>query len=170
MRPSLFIALLASNFAARAAWADDILTPTGERAVGLDARGVDPTQALENSLGVDVRDELGRPVTAAAVLSDMRKARAARTVSQSFFTRLPKAAQILPLLEDGAVNTEVVSIIGVLRSAFTPAVSPQRRPKILVPLMTPATQIQDASLACPASSRLPADYKFLSCRREILRC
>ncbi len=39
----------------------------GERAVGLEARGVDPSAALHNLWGLDVRDALGRKVSARRV-------------------------------------------------------------------------------------------------------
>jgi hypothetical protein len=70
-----------------------------ETAVGLDARGVDPMVALDNRMGLDVRDELGRSVTAAAVTKDLSRARARRVVEGAFTSRLPKAREILPLLE-----------------------------------------------------------------------
>lgn len=86
--PGLFLALA-------------LLAPAGraETAAGLDAQGVDPRTAVENKYGLDVRDALGRPVTSAKVLSDLKGAAVKRAADNSFISRLPKARAVLSALE-----------------------------------------------------------------------
>lgn len=88
MGPGLFLALA-------------LLAPAGraETAAGLDAQGVDPRAAIENKWGLDVRDELGRPVTREKVLSDMKGATVKRAAENAFTSRLPKAKVVLSALE-----------------------------------------------------------------------
>ena len=70
--PGLFLALA-------------LLAPAGraETAAGLDAQGVDPRVAVENRLGLDVRDALGRPVTREQVLIDLKGAAVTRAAQNS---------------------------------------------------------------------------------------
>ena len=86
--PGLFLALA-------------LLAPAGraETAAGLDAQGVDPRTAVENKYGLDVRDERGRPVTSAQVLSDLKGAAVKRAADNAFTSSLPKARAILSALE-----------------------------------------------------------------------
>jgi hypothetical protein len=86
--PGLFLALA-------------FLVPAGraEIAAGLDAQGVDPRVAIENSWGLDVRDELGRPVTREKVLADLKGAAVKRAAENSFTSALPKARAVLSALE-----------------------------------------------------------------------
>ena len=87
--PGLFFALLALGaFPARA-----------ETAVGLDAQGVDPMVALHNDSGLDVRDELGRPVSAQKVADGLKQAQAKAASEAAFASRLPQAAAVAALLE-----------------------------------------------------------------------
>ncbi|MBI3289136.1 MAG: hypothetical protein HYZ74_06430 [Elusimicrobia bacterium] len=88
MGPGLFFALALLAPFARA-----------ETAAGLDAQGVDPRVAVDNRWGLDVRDELGRPVSGEKVLADMKGAVVARAAQNAFVSRLPKARYVLPALE-----------------------------------------------------------------------
>ena len=89
MGPGLFLAV----FLALA------LPVRAERAVGLDAQGVDPMSALSNPSGLDVRDALGRPVSARLVASELKQAQAKAASEAAFASRLPKAAAIAAMLE-----------------------------------------------------------------------
>ena len=63
-----------------------------ERAVGLEARGVDPRAALHNPHGLDVRDALGRPVSARLVRQQIKAAAAEAAASpSSYSSALPQA-------------------------------------------------------------------------------
>lgn len=71
--------------------------------VGLAARGVSAQAALDNPLGLDVRDENGRPVSAALIRSELKQAAAkAAAATAGAFSRLPSAPQIVWLLEMAA--------------------------------------------------------------------
>jgi hypothetical protein len=158
--PGLFLALAVLAGAARA-----------ETAVGLDARGVDPMAAVDNRLGLDVRDALGRPVSGQEVLSELKNAAVARTAENTYASALPKARIILPSLE--IALSRFLSLVSVAeavpgRSAW--AALPVPRPKISVLLFAVLGMflIVTASAARPRAL-LPA---LSSCRRshEILRC
>lgn len=88
MGPGLFLALA-------------LLAPAGraETAAGLDAQGVDPRAAVENAWGLDVRDELGRPVSREQVLADLKGATVKRAAANSFTSSLPKARAVLAAIE-----------------------------------------------------------------------
>lgn len=70
-----------------------------EHAVGLEARGVDPMAALHNAAGLDVRDALGRPVSAAVIAKEMKAAAAGAAAASAFASRLPQAAAVTYMLE-----------------------------------------------------------------------
>lgn len=70
-----------------------------ERAVGLNARGVDPLVALHNDQGLDVRDALGRPVSAALVQKQLKAAALGRIAQAAALSNLPKAEKYLVYLE-----------------------------------------------------------------------
>jgi hypothetical protein len=142
-----------------------------ETAVGLDARGVDPMAAVDNGTGLDVRDELGRPVSAKVVLDELKRAQVARAAETAYQSNLPKAKAVLPSLEYavGGVLSLVRLIEGVPASSEW-ASMPSPRPKLLVVLFAVlgAVLVQAASASRPRGS-LPA---LSSCRRclEVLRC
>ena len=142
-----------------------------ETAVGLDARGVDPIAAVNNPLGLDVRDALGRPVTAAAVLEDLKRAQVARAAETSYTSRLPKAKAVLASLEyyRGGLLTLVRLIVSVPGPAEWASLPPPG-PKLCIPLLAVlgAVLTMTASASRPRAS-LPA---LSSCRRglEVLRC
>lgn len=158
--PGLFLALAVLAGGARA-----------ETAVGLDARGVDPMAAVDNRLGLDVRDELGRPVSGQAVLNELKKASVARVAQTAFASALPKAAAVLPALELAAGAAAWLTRLAEavpLPAAW--ASLPRPGPKLSLPvlLILGAVLAQAASAARPRAS-LPA---LSSCRRcfEVLRC
>jgi len=70
-----------------------------ETPVGLEARGVDPLVALRNAGGLDVRDELGRPVSARLIERQLKAARASASAEAAFSSRLPQARAMALALE-----------------------------------------------------------------------
>lgn len=158
--PGLFLALAVLAGGARA-----------ETAVGLDARGVDPMAAVDNRQGLDVRDALGRPVTAQAVLSDLKKASVARVAQTAFASALPKAKIVLPALElASAAKTWLVRLAQAVPGPAAWASLPVPGPKlsVLILVLLGAVLVQAASPLRPRALR-PA---LSSCRRsfEVLLC
>jgi hypothetical protein len=142
-----------------------------ETAVGLDARGVDPMAAVDNRQGLDVRDELGRSVSAEAVLSELKKASVARAAETAYATALPKARLILPILEAArGLGLRLVQLASASPAAAAWASLPTPRPKIsvLFALVLGAVLAQAAAASRPRALS-PA---LSSCRRslEVLRC
>ena len=142
-----------------------------ETAVGLDARGVDPMAAVSNPLGLDVRDELGRPVSGKVVLAEFKKAQAARAAETAYASTLPKAKIVLPILE-AAVGSGLFlvrlaeAVPGA--SAWASLPTPRPKPSLLIFAVLGAVLVQAAAAFQPRGS-LPA---LASCRRclEVLRC
>lgn len=158
--PGLFLVLALSGVLARA-----------ETAVGLDARGVDPMAAVDNRQGLDVRDEMGRPVTAQAVLADLKQASVARAVETAYATALPKARVIVPVLELAAgLGLRLVQLAESLPPPSAWATVPPPGPKLAVLLIVVLGAVlgQVASAFRPRAA-MPA---LSSCRRsfEVLRC
>ena len=142
-----------------------------ETAVGLDARGVDPMAAVDNAQGLDVRDELGRPVSAKVVLDQLKQAEVARTAQTAYQSALPKAKLVLPALEYAAGG--ILSLVRLIETVPGPAELaslPLPRPKLAALLFAVLglVLVQAASASRPRAS-LPA---LSSCRRslEVLRC
>ena len=158
MGPGLFLALLAT-------------TARAEIPVGLDAKGVDPMAAVENSQGLDVRDELGRPVTAAAVLSDLKKAQANRASENAFATALPQAKVVLAALELAAGDAAHLFELGVARPVAAALASlPAPRPKLSAVMLAllavlAVTTARARCRACPVPV-VPSRQS----RPEVLRC
>jgi len=158
--PGLFLVLALLAGAARA-----------ETAVGLDARGVDPMAAVDDRQGLDVRDELGRPVTAAAVLRDLKTASAARAAETAYASALPKARLVLPALELAArFGLSLVQFAVSLPLELASASLPAPRPKIALVLLVLAAAA--VSLRAAAARRCPCPVSVLSgrCCPEVLRC
>jgi hypothetical protein len=142
-----------------------------ETAVGLDARGVDPMAAVNNGQGLDVRDELGRPVSAKVVLAELKRAEDARAAETSYASRLPKAKAVLASLEYSAGGVlSLVRLIETLpgRAEWASLPAPGPKLSVLLLLVLGAVLVQAATASRPRAS-LPA---LSSCRRslEILRC
>ena len=142
-----------------------------ETAVGLDARGVDPMAAVSNPLGLDVRDALGRPVSAKVVLDQLKRAEVARAAETAYTSALPKAKAVLASLEYSAGGfLSLVRLIEAIPGPSEWAGMPAPRPKLSVLLFTVlgAVLAQAAAASRPRAS-LPA---LSSCRRclEVLRC
>jgi hypothetical protein len=80
-----------------------LATATGvcraERAVGLEASGIDPRVALENVSGLDVRDDMGRPVSARLIEQELKAAQASASAEASFSSKLPMAKVMARALE-----------------------------------------------------------------------
>lgn len=70
-----------------------------EEAVGLEAQGVDPWAALSNPHRLDVRDELGRPVSARLIERQLKLGQASGAEAASYASRLPKAKIVIRALE-----------------------------------------------------------------------
>ena len=158
--PGLFLALALLSVGARA-----------EVPVGLDARGVDPMSAVDNRLGLDVRDELGRPVSGQLVLDQLKLASAVRAASNSFSSRLPRARRILPALELAAgVGTWMVQLADALPAAAALVSLPTSRPKVsaLLLVLLGAALAQGASRLRPRLQQAP--LSSCRCCLEVLRC
>ena len=142
-----------------------------ETAVGLDARGVDPMAAVSNPQGLDVRDALGRPVSAKIVLDQLKRAEVARAIETSYTSNLPKAKAVLASLEYSAGGfLSLVRLIEAIPRPSEWATLPSPRPKlsVLLFLILGAVLVQISAASRPRAS-LPA---LSSCRRclEVLRC
>jgi len=70
-----------------------------ETAVGLEAQGVDPMVALSNPGALDLRDELGRPVSPAIIARQLKAAQAEAAAQAAFSSRLPRARVVARMLE-----------------------------------------------------------------------
>lgn len=158
--PGLFLALAVLAGGARA-----------ETAVGLDARGVDPMAAVDNRLGLDVRDALGRPVSGQAVLNELKKASVARVAQTAFGTGLPKAKTILPALDMAAgAAVWLARLAEAVPGPAAWAALPTPGPKLsLLLFVVLGAVLAQASSAFRPRALLPA---LSSCRRslEVLRC
>ncbi len=158
--PGLFLALALFAPAGRA-----------ETAAGLDAQGVDPLVAVENRWGLDVRDELARPVTREQVLSDLKGATVSRAANNAFTSRLPKARIVLSALE---LLAEAAAAFRMAATAFAlPEILPGLPgggPKFAVLwLLILASAATTVSLCCRPETRLALSRSRQS-SIEILRC
>lgn len=161
MGPGLFLSLALAFLAAPAA---------AESAVGLDARGVDPLAAVSNSWGLDVRDELGRPVSGEKVLRELKQASAARAAAGAFSSRLKNAAVLFSALE---LLERAEASLWALAAAHPAALATAGLP-------SPRPQLPAVLLAClaflsivlarvrPQAARAP--LKAGRCCPEVLRC
>jgi hypothetical protein len=91
--PSFTPRVLAAACALLAFWAcaQGAGSAAAETAVGIEARGVDPMVALRNSQGLDLRDELGRPVSPKLIAAQLKAAQASASADAAFSSRLPQA-------------------------------------------------------------------------------
>ena len=150
-----------------------LLAPAGraENAAGLDAQGVDPRTALNNRWGLDVRDELGRPVSSEKVLAEMKGVAIARAATNAFASRLPKARVLLPAIEllAKAAAAFRMAAAGIPIAEILPGL-PGGRPKVavlwLVALMAATLT---ASCCCRSKTELVLSRSRQSCP-EVLRC
>lgn len=139
-----------SFLAAAAVLAAPLCAARGEQAVGLEAQGVDPWAALRPG-GLDVRDELGRPVRAEIIETQVKAANAEAAARASFSSRLPKAGTIIRLLE----------LLEALKTWLSPFVPfPESRPVWALAPAAPGPQkslllFLLASLTAALSARLP---------------
>lgn len=160
MGPGLFLALALFAPGLRA-----------ETAVGLDAKGVDPRVAVDNRLGLDVRDESGRPVTREQVLADLKSAAVKRAAEGSFTSSLPKARTVLSALEllADAAATLRMAVAGFALPDLLPGL-PGGSPKIAALwLVLLATAPAVLSFCRRVPSRL-ARAPSRQCSIEVLRC
>lgn len=158
-----FWTLIAAAAAVSPSWA--------ERSVGLDAQGVDARHALENPYGLDLRDELGRPVSSKQIARELKAASAeAMGEAAEYASRLPQAAKIVPFLELLAALTAALRLPALpnpLRAAFAlaPGSGPQaKRPPPALPFLLPVLAICCSALFLPQLSWRPA------CLKAVLRC
>ncbi len=161
MGPGLFLAIALALLAGPAA---------AERSVGLDAKGVDPMVAVDNRWGLDVRDEMGRPVSGEKVLTELKQAAVARTVANAFASKLAGAASFLSaveLLQAGKVNLRELGFS--LPHALASAGLPGPRPKVsavLIAMMAILAITHIIVRPRPAALAL----KSGRCCPEVLRC
>ena len=142
-----------------------------ETQVGLKAQGVDPRAAVDNRWGLDVRDELGRPVSGEKVLAELKGVALARAAVNAFSSRLPKAGAILPALELLAAGAAAFRLIetGFAIPELLPGL-PGGRPKLsLLGLAVLALGALTASCCCRPRAELILSRSRQSCP-EVLRC
>lgn len=107
------------------------LPAAAERAVGLDAQGVDPMAALHNARGLDVRDQYGRPVSARLIEAELKQANTQAAVEAAYASTLPRAAEM----------AAVLAMLEALRLAIrTAASSLPERLLALLPAARPNTK------------------------------
>lgn len=158
--PGLFLALA-------------LLAPCGraETAVGLAAQGVDPRVAVDNRMGLDVRDAQGRPVTREQVLADLKGAAVQRAAAGSFTSSLPKAKAVLSALEllaEAAAAFRLAST-GFAIPELLPGL-PGGGPKLAVLwLLVLASAAMTVTFCCRPESRLARNRSRQS-SIEVLRC
>lgn len=70
-----------------------------ETPVGLEAQGVDAQAALQSPADLDLRDELGRPISRTLLARDLKTAAAEASADSAFASRLPAARAIARVLE-----------------------------------------------------------------------
>jgi hypothetical protein len=142
--PGLFFALALSAGLAAA-----------EAPVGLDARGVDPAAAVDNPYGLDVRDQDGRPVTAAKVLSDLKTVTVARAKQATYASAVKQARALVSALELlEKTGAALAAAIGAFRLPSAIASAPAPSPKLSLLLMVLLAAV------------LPAATALLRCRRR----
>lgn len=161
MGPGLFLALALAILAAPA---------VAETAVGLDAKGVDPMAAVDNRWGLDVRDELGRPVSGEKILGELKQASAARAAANAFASKLPQARAVLAALELLArAQTNLRDFARSLPHALATAGLPAPKPKISAVLIAVVAVLAiSSSVARPRPPALA--LKSGRCCPEVLRC
>jgi hypothetical protein len=128
-----------------------------EQSVGLEAEGVDPSAALHNSLGLDVRDANGRPVSRELIEKQMAQSRQTAAVETAVFSGLPKLKKIIKLL---ALAVPLKAWFGAERRAVPLpgawAMIPKKAEKDVVALPLLAVGlILSAGAACTRRSRTP---------------
>ncbi|MBI5624533.1 MAG: hypothetical protein HY924_12205 [Elusimicrobia bacterium] len=144
------------------------VVPAGYSEVGMDAMGVDPAAVLADRWGLDVRDEINRPVSRARLEADLKSA-AARSAAQDAVTSTLPHASAAALLRELLPRVEAW-LRGFLPSLgfSTAAAGPVPKPPKLLPLglvfcvLTLSVAVVRSRLltAAPAISKAPA----------ILRC
>lgn len=158
--PGLFLALLTLSLGAKA-----------ETAVGLAAQGVDPRAAVENSMGLDVRDAEGRPVTKQQVLADIKAAAVKRAGETAYASNLPKAKAVFSALELLAETAALFRLAGNLISIPDLTASlPGGKPRLAVLMMAMlAMAAATATFCCRAFPRL-VFVRSPQSSIEVLRC
>lgn len=147
------------------------VSPVGaETQVGLDAQGVDAREALENPYGLDLRDELGRPVSPKKIAQELKAASAEAAGKAAYASRLPQAAKIVPFLELLAALTAALRIPDLaqpLRAVWGAA--PGLRPQIKKPVPALLGLLPVLAICCLcAFSSVTASRP--TCLKAILRC
>ena len=145
--------------------------PRAEIPVGLDARGVDPMAAVDNFLGLDVRDTFGRPVSGVVVLAELKRAQVARVAEIAYASALPQARLMLPILEYSVGSIAwLMRLAPPLSNPTTWSSLPTPRPKVcaLLLLALAAALTQAAAVLRPRVQRASLS-SFQGCP-EVLRC
>lgn len=142
-----------------------------ETPVGLAAQGVDPRAAVENTLGLDVRDAEGRPVTKQQVLADIKAAAVTRAGETSYASSLPKAKAVFSALELLAETAAMFRLAGrLIQIPDLTASLPGGKPRLAI-LMTALLAMAAATVTycCRAFPRL-AFVRSPQPSIEVLRC
>ena len=144
-------------------------TTQAEEAVGLEAQGIDPWAALNNPGKLDVRDELGRPVSARLIERQLKVARAEEAIKVSFASRAPKARTVAWLLE--MFTAVAVRLTGSLppsrRQSLAAVASPRPGPRVKP---VPAKVVVIAGVGLTLSSCSPQTPPSSSSLHIVLRC
>lgn len=145
-------------------------SPALEQAVGLEAQGVDPWASLHNPLGLDVRDELGRPVSARLVESQIKAAAAKAAAAAAFSSRLPQAKTVVYLLEFLAVLKISWSMsLPLFHWPQSWALVPKTISSQKIPLFAIFAFIATA-VSCPAFKKFCAPVSASASIPLVLRC
>lgn len=131
--------------------------------VGLEARGVDPWASLRNRWGLDVRDEMNRPVSARQIESQLKAASALAAQQTSFVSRLPSASLHIRLAEMLAALKDIIKPLvpsgGKHEVWALPVPGIVRLILLLLPVVSPLTSSAPAGTAraeaTASRSRLP---------------
>lgn len=130
-----------------------------ETAVGMEAQGVDPMVALQNSLHLDLRDELGRPISSKLIAAQLKAAQASASAEAAYSSSLPKAR---------AMAWALAFWEGIKATLGTPV---QRLPwSDIWALPGPKSQSKAGAPGLLALAFLTLSCACMLCRRTLLPC
>lgn len=139
--------------------------------VGVEAKGVDPMAAVDNTWGLDVRDELGRPVSGAKVLTQLKAASTERAVDVARTSNLPKAQVVVAALELLAKATDAVrGLVAGFALAKVWSSLPSPRPKFAAAWLVILAVAPLLAAAFCRPRTLEVALNPCEDRLEVLRC
>lgn len=144
---------------------------SAEEGIGVEARGVSPWAALSGaSRGLDVRDAFNRPVSRAAVERDLKRLSAQTAAANAYASRLPRAREVLPVLELlAALRASLRSALADRLPAAVWALAPSRVDlKIVLALALLAGSLFAPALPALAAAAVPRPAS--GARLKVLRC